>query len=77
MSRSSRGQVRAAREACRQEANGRGLSGAERIRHLRNCLAAKAPTFAKRTACRKQGKTKGLSQAGLRDYIRQCMAGKG
>jgi hypothetical protein len=69
-------QIRAAREECRQQANGQSLRGSARANHLRSCFAAKMPTVVKRTACRKQGKAKGLSQASLRSFVRGCMSGR-
>jgi hypothetical protein len=69
--------VRAAREACRQQANSQDLSGSERAKFLRTCFATKMPSVAKRAACRKEAKAKGFVQAGLRAYIRQCMRPRG
>src|SRR5262249_45857450 len=70
--RPSRDEISAAREACRQQANGQNLSGNERAKFLRGCFAAKMPAVVRRAACRKEGKAKGHVQAGLRAYIRQC-----
>jgi hypothetical protein len=75
--RPPREEVSAAREACRQQANGQGLSGNDRAKFLRGCFAAKMPAVVRRTACRKEGKAKGFVQAGLRNYIRQCMRSRG
>jgi hypothetical protein len=73
LSRPSGGQVRAARAECRAEANAKGLVGGARAQLLRNCVAAKVPSFVRRNECRKQGKAKGLAQAGLRSFVRQCV----
>jgi hypothetical protein len=76
MRRPTRDEVRAARAACRQEANAQDLKSTERAKFLLTCFAAKMPAVVKRTACRKEAKAKGLSQAGLRAHIRQCMRGR-
>jgi len=72
-----REQARAARAACRDEANAQGLKGGDRRQHIQDCFAAKMPQLAKRIECRKEGIAKGMIQPGLRDYVRQCVASKG
>jgi hypothetical protein len=72
-----RDQARAARAACRDEANAQGLKGGDRRQHIRDCFAAKMPQVAKRMERRKEGMAKGVARPGLRDYVRQCVASKG
>ena len=76
MRRPTRDEVRTAREACRQQANGQNLKSSERAKFLRTCFAAKMPAVVKRTACRKEAKAKGFSKASLQAYIRQCLRGR-
>jgi len=72
-----REQIRATRQACRDEAKAQGLTGPDRKAHVRSCFAAKMPQVAKRIECRREGVAKGMVQPELRDFVRQCMANKG
>ena len=72
-----REQIKAARDACRDEAKAQGLTGPDRKQHVQSCFAAKMPQVAKRIECRQEGIAKGLVQPALRDYVRQCVGAKG
>jgi hypothetical protein len=72
-----RDQIKAAREACRDEAKAQGLTGLDSKQHVQSCFAAKMPQVAKRIECRQEGVAKGLVQPALRDFVRQCLATKG
>jgi len=72
-----REQIKAARDACRDEAKGQGLTGPDRKQHVQSCFAAKMPQVAKRIECRQEAIAKGLVQPALRDYVRQCVGAKG
>jgi hypothetical protein len=72
-----REQIRATRQACREEAQAQGLTGPDRKAHVRSCFAAKMPQVAKRIECRREGMAKGMIQPELRDFVRQCIANKG
>jgi len=72
-----REQIRATRQACRDEAHAQGLTGPDRKAHVHSCFAAKMPQVAKRMECRREGVAKGMVQPELRDFVRQCMASKG
>jgi hypothetical protein len=72
-----REQIKAARDACRDEAKAQGLTGPDGKQHVQSCFAAKMPQVAKRIECRQEGIAKGLAQPALRDYVRQCLGTKG
>jgi len=72
-----RDQIKAAREACRDEAKAQGLTGPDSKQHVQSCFAAKMPQVAKRIECRQEAVSKGLVQPALRDFVRQCLATKG
>ena len=67
-------QIRATRQACRDEGKVQGLAGPALRQHVQSCFAAKMPQAAKRIQCRREGMEKGLVQPALRDYVQQCMA---
>jgi hypothetical protein len=69
-------QIRATRQACRNEAKAQGLTGPAVTQHAQSCFAAKMPQAAKRIQCRREGAAKGLVQPALRDYVQQCLASK-
>jgi len=62
----------AARAACKQEADGQGLSGAGRTMALVACFNAKRPDLALRAECRKEARGKGLDGPDLRKAVDSC-----
>lgn len=62
----------AARAACKEEADGRKLQGAERIAALTACFNGKRPDLAQRSECRKEARAKGLDGADLRKAVDAC-----
>lgn len=62
----------AARSACKQEADGQGLSGTGRTAALVACFNAKRPDLAQRAECRKEARGKGLDGADLRKAVDSC-----
>ncbi|KRE14986.1 hypothetical protein ASE63_17190 [Bosea sp. Root381] len=62
----------AARTACKQEADGQGLSGTGRTAALVSCFNAKRPDLAQRAECRKEARGKGLDGADLRKAVDSC-----
>jgi hypothetical protein len=62
----------AARTACKQEADGQGLSGSGRTAALVACFNAKRPDLAQRAECRKEARGKGLDGADLRKAVDSC-----
>src|SRR5262249_61333830 len=55
-----REQIKAARDACRDEAKAQGLTGPDRKQHVQSCFAAKMPQVAKRIECLQGGMREGL-----------------
>lgn len=62
----------AARAACKEEVDARGLSGSERTAALVACFSGKRPDLAQRAECRKDARGKGLEGAALRAAISDC-----
>lgn len=68
----------AARKACKDEIDSRGLQGSERVAALTACFNGKRPDLAQRAECRKDARAKGLDGADLRKAIDSCAReGKG
>lgn len=62
----------AARAACKEEIDGRGLSGPTRTAALVACFNAKRPDLAQRAECRKEARGKGLDGDDLRKAVESC-----
>jgi hypothetical protein len=68
----------AARKACKEDIDGRGLQGSERVAALTACFNGKRPDLAQRAECRKDARAKGLDGAELRKAVDACAReGKG
>jgi len=64
-----------ARALCKQDADARKLSGAERSAALVACFSEKRPDLAQRAECRKEARGKGLDGEALRAAITECARG--
>jgi len=62
----------AARAACKEEVDGRGLSGSTRTAALVACFNARRPDLAQRAECRKEARGKGLDGEDLRKAVDAC-----
>lgn len=62
----------AARSACKDESDGKSLSGSARTTALVACFNVKRPDLAARGECRKEARDKGLEGAELRKAIETC-----
>jgi len=62
----------AARSACKEEVDGKALSGSTRTAALVACFNAKRPDLAARGECRKEAREKGLDGADLRKAVETC-----
>ncbi len=68
----------AARKLCKDEIDGRGLQGSERVAALTACFNGKRPDLAQRAECRKDARAKGLDGTELRKAVDACAReGKG
>ena len=68
----------AARKLCKDEVDGRGLQGSERVASLTACFNGKRPDLAQRAECRKDARAKGLDGTELRKAVDACAReGKG
>ncbi|WP_186416845.1 hypothetical protein [Bosea sp. CS1GBMeth4] len=61
-----------ARAVCKQEADARGLAGAERTSALVACFNGKRPDLAQRAECRKEARARGLDGEALRAALAGC-----
>lgn len=61
-----------ARAVCKQEADARGLAGAERTAALVACFNGKRPDLAQRAECRKEARARGLDGEELRAALAGC-----
>ena len=61
-----------ARKACKDEIDGRGVQGSERVAALTACFNGKRPDLAQRAECRKEARSKGLDGADLRKAVDAC-----
>ena len=62
----------AARTACKDEVDGKALSGPSRTAALVACFNSKRPDLALRGECRKEAREKGLDGADLRKAVEVC-----
>lgn len=62
----------ATRAACKEEVDGRGLTGSTRTAALVACFNAKRPDLAQRAECRKDARGKGLDGDELRKAVDAC-----
>lgn len=62
----------ATRAACKEEIDGRNLTGSTRTAALVACFNAKRPDLAQRAECRKEARGKGLDGDDLRKAIDAC-----
>lgn len=62
----------ATRAACKEEVDGRNLTGSTRTAALVACFNAKRPDLAQRAECRKEARGKGLDGDDLRKAIDAC-----
>lgn len=62
----------AARKLCKDEVDGRGLQGSERVAALTACFNGKRPDLAQRAECRKDARAKGLDGTDLRKAVEAC-----
>jgi hypothetical protein len=62
----------ATRAACKEDVDGRGLSGSTRTAALVACFNAKRPDLAQRAECRKEARGKGLDGEDLRKAVDAC-----
>jgi hypothetical protein len=62
----------ATRAACKEDVDGRGLSGSARTAALVACFNAKRPDLAQRAECRKDARGKGLDGDDLRKAVDAC-----
>lgn len=62
----------AARKLCKDEVDGRGLQGSERVAALTACFNGKRPDLAQRAECRKDARAKGLDGTELRKAVDAC-----
>ncbi|SEG20311.1 hypothetical protein [Bosea lathyri] len=60
------------RAACKEEVDGRNLSGSTRTAALVACFNAKRPDLAQRAECRKEARDKGLDGEPLRKAVDAC-----
>lgn len=63
---------RAARAACKTDADAKALRGSERTTALATCFKQKRPDLAARAECRKQAKGRGLDGQALKDAVAAC-----
>ncbi|AMJ60313.1 hypothetical protein [Bosea sp. PAMC 26642] len=61
-----------ARAACKEDVDGRNLTGSARTAALVACFNAKRPDLAQRAECRKEAREKGLDGALLRQAVDGC-----
>jgi hypothetical protein len=73
LTRDGRPTAAAARTACKEEIDGKALSGASRTAALVACFNGKRPDLALRGECRKESREKGLDGAELRKAIDSCI----
>ena len=62
----------ATRAACKEEVDGRSLTGSTRTAALVACFNAKRPDLAQRAECRKEARGKGLDGDDLRKAVDAC-----
>jgi hypothetical protein len=62
----------AARAACKEDVDGRGLQGSQRVAALTACFNGKRPDLAQRSECRKEARARGLDGAELRKAVENC-----
>ncbi|PTM42617.1 hypothetical protein [Bosea sp. 124] len=62
----------ATRAACKEEVDGRALSGSTRTAALVACFNSKRPDLAQRAECRKEARGKGLDGEDLRKAVDAC-----
>lgn len=70
--RDGRPTAKTAREACKNDVDGKSLKGAERKTAMAACFREKRPDLAARADCRKDAKAKGLDGEALKSAVKAC-----